>query len=55
MNSCALTILQTGIAIAGGGVGSQAAAEGALVGDLSFLQEKALKRYQAVVGSEGER
>jgi hypothetical protein len=45
----------TGIAIAGGGTGSQAAAEGALDGDLSFIQDKALQRYQAVVGSEGER
>jgi hypothetical protein len=45
----------TGIAIAGGGTGSQAAAEGALDGDLSLIQDKALQRYQAVVGSEGER
>ena len=44
-----------GIAIAGGGVGSQAAAEDVLIGDSSFLQEKALLRYKAVVGSEGER
>ena len=49
------TKLHTGIAIAGGGTGSQAAAEGALDGDLSFIQDKALQRYQAVVGSEGER
>ena len=44
-----------GIAIAGGGSGSQAAAEDVLVGDLSFIQDKALQRYKAVVGSEGER
>lgn len=36
-------------------MGSQAAAEDALVGDLSFIQDKALQRYKAVVGSEGER
>jgi hypothetical protein len=46
---------RTGIAIAGGGTGSQAAAEGALDGDSSIIQDKALQRYQAVVGSEGER
>ena len=49
------TFLSLGIAIAGGGVGSQAAAEDVLIGDSSFLQEKALLRYKAVVGSEGER
>jgi hypothetical protein len=49
------TTIHTGIAIAGGGTGSQAAAEGALDGDLSFIQDKALQRYQAVVGFEGER
>ena len=50
-----LTSLLSGIAIAGGGAGSQAAAEDVLAGDLAFIQEKALKRYNAVVGSEGER
>ena len=49
------THTHTGIAVAGGGVGSQAAAEDALVGDLAFIQDKALQRYKAVIGSEGER
>ena len=54
-HSLSITHTRTGIAVAGGGVGSQAAAEDVLVGDLAFIQDKALQRYKAVIGSEGER